>query len=154
MGLDMYLRARAFASEYYCADHYPALQALADQIGLPSFTGLRSITMSTDAAYWRKANQIHAWFVDHVQEGEDNCRQYFVTFEQLQELHDLCARLLIRRDGAEALESLPPHAGFFFGSTDLDEYYWQDLEHTVEQLARLFAHPGVEQFDFTYQSSW
>ena len=29
--------------------------------------------------YWRKANQIHKWFVDNVQGGIDDCRPYPVS---------------------------------------------------------------------------
>ena len=28
----------------------------------------------------------------------------------------------------------PTHEGFFFGSTEYDEYYFADLESTIEQL--------------------
>ncbi len=37
-------------------------------------------------AYWRKANQIHGWFVEHVQYGEDDCGMYEVTVGDLKEL--------------------------------------------------------------------
>lgn len=37
-------------------------------------------------AYWRKANQIHRWFVENVQGGDDDCREYYVSREQLKEL--------------------------------------------------------------------
>jgi hypothetical protein len=32
-----------------------------------------------ELAYWRKANQIHNWFVKNVQNGQDNCMPYEVS---------------------------------------------------------------------------
>ena len=38
---------------------------------------------------WRKANQIHKWFVDNCQEGDDNCQRHYVSRENLEELLEL-----------------------------------------------------------------
>ena len=43
-----------------------------------------------EVMYWRKANAIHKWFVDNVQGGEDDCREYPVSNDQLIELRDTC----------------------------------------------------------------
>jgi hypothetical protein len=101
-------------------------------------------------AYWRKANQIHAWFVEHVQDGEDECREHSVSKEQLQTLCDLCQQVLDTKNAS----LLPPRPGFFFGSTDIDDYYWQDLKYTIDQLKPLLEDPRFQGWDFTYQSSW
>jgi hypothetical protein len=39
-----------------------------------------------EIAYWRKANHIHQWFVENIQGGEDDCREYRVSRGQLQTL--------------------------------------------------------------------
>jgi len=44
--------------------------------------------------YWRKANHIHGWFVDNVQDGDDDCREYHVGLEQLRELHGICQKVI------------------------------------------------------------
>jgi hypothetical protein len=49
---------------------------------------------------------------------------------------------------------LPPQAGFFFGGTDIDEWYWNDLKNTITQLERVFALPEVDKLSFYYSSSW
>lgn len=49
---------------------------------------------SEEVGYWRKANQVHAWFVDNVQNGVDDCDSYVVTAEKLEELLEICQRLL------------------------------------------------------------
>lgn len=47
------------------------------------------------AGYWRKANHIHNWFVENVQDGEDDCRYHHeVTEEKLKELLDVCNTVL------------------------------------------------------------
>ncbi len=37
-----------------------------------------------EVGYWRKANQIHNWFVKNVQGGVDDCGYYGVTKEKLE----------------------------------------------------------------------
>jgi hypothetical protein len=50
-----------------------------------------------------------------------------------------------------AEELLPSHSGFFFGSTEYDEWYFKDLTRTVEIIDRCLA----SKFDyFEYQASW
>lgn len=150
MGLDMYLYARGFASQYYdpCGLHEqikPLLQNL---------PGEDTYYIQKQVAYWRKANQIHAWFVDNVQNGVDECQDSYVDREQLQVLRTLCVELLGSRDVERAKEQLPPRQGFFFGGYEIDEYYWEDLQDTVNQLTPVLTNPNLEHFDFIYHSSW
>lgn len=39
--------------------------------------------------YWRKANAIHKWFVDNIQDGEDDCGYYEVAPEYLEDCEDI-----------------------------------------------------------------
>jgi hypothetical protein len=46
-------------------------------------------------ADWRKANQIHEWFVENIQDGEDDCCFHReVTESDLEELLDVCKTVL------------------------------------------------------------
>lgn len=47
-----------------------------------------------EVGYLRKANQIHAWMVDNVQDGEDDCGYYEVSREKVEELHEVCAKII------------------------------------------------------------
>ena len=48
-----------------------------------------------EVGYWRKANEIHNWFVENVQDGEDDCCYHNeVTKETLEELLDICQTVL------------------------------------------------------------
>jgi len=37
----------------------------------------------------------------------------------------------------EAKTLLPRQEGFFFGSYEYDEYYWLDIQDTIEQLEKI-----------------
>lgn len=112
---------------------------------------LDTIALEVQVAYWRKSNQIHKWFVDHVQNGVDDCKEYRVTREQLQLLVDNCKLVLMQKE--EAPNLLPPQEGFFFGSYGYDEFYWQDIQDTIDQLEKVL-NEYPEDWNFTYQSSW
>src|SRR5690606_25744978 len=47
-----------------------------------------------EAGYWRKANAIHNWFVKNVQDGEDDCKEYWVSDDKLKELLDTVNKVL------------------------------------------------------------
>ncbi len=93
------------------------------------------VHVEVTCAYWRKANQIHKWFVDNVQGGEDNCGEYYVSHEKLKDLLDLVNRALAERNP----NLLPPQEGFFFGGTDRDEWYWQDLKNKKTTMSRHYC---------------
>ena len=51
--------------------------------------------IAEQVGYWRKANAIHQWFVDNVQDGEDDCDYHReVTRGDLIELRDLCINVV------------------------------------------------------------
>ena len=120
MGLDMYLNAKRYVSNYSEAD--AELRGELDK--LEPLAGMPINEIVCEAMYWRKANAIHDWFVKNVQNGEDDCGTYYVENEQLQALVDTCKAILA--DHTLAAELLPTASGFFFGSTDYDDYYYEE----------------------------
>ena len=108
------------------------------------------VDVMVNVGYWRKCNQIHKWFVDNVQKGEDDCGEYYVSHEKLKELLRTCTLALTNKDP----NLLPPQAGFFFGGTDIDQWYWEDLMYTIQQLQPIIDRPDFENLSFYYQSSW
>lgn len=149
MGLDMYLSRETYVKNWNY-DGAARYDVTVTKDGVPLDLGNVSVIRS-EAAYWRKANAIHDWFVQNVQDGHDNCASYEVRTETLQELVDLCKQVLANRELAAT--HLPPAEGFFFGSTDIDEYYFEDLEYTVEVLEQELAKDTADSW-FVYQSSW
>jgi hypothetical protein len=146
MGLDMYLNAKRFIW-FREEDLSAAISA-----HFPELKDRRVKQIEVEAIYWRKANAIHKWFVDNVQAGKDDCGNYWVSREQLVELRDTCRRVLDFRHLATG--QLPPSEGFFFGSTEVDEYYFQDLETTAAQIDSILEDFPVEDWEFEYHSSW
>lgn len=165
MGLDMYLTARKYLREDYDQEkreYVPsaAQKALAAVPGLANF-GTNFNGVSVEVAYWRKENAIHKYFVDNVQNGKDECQESYVEEDDLRDLYDKVCRVLNDNKLAEGL--LPTQSGFFFGSTEYDEWYFKGLEDTKEVLEKIFA--GIEadkkasgnnwcSFDFYYRASW
>lgn len=102
-----------------------------------------------EIGYWRKANQIHNWFVENCNAGADDQQTYLVHPELLMDLKDRCEQVLATP--ALAAKLLPTVSGFFFGSTDYDEWYVQDLQDTLEIIARVDDWRG---HDILYGASW
>lgn len=121
---------------------------------------LPSAQVAVTCIYWRKANMVHRWFVENVQEGKDDCRRYEVQRQQLVKLREICTQLLEDRTLVAVAEHLPPQPGFFFGSTEVDDWYWQDVEHTAQALQRVLDETDeasenfLDGFTFYYESSW
>jgi hypothetical protein len=185
MGLDMYLHAKQYLGRYEYNDAAKAEKVKADKVvraaGFkPSKLIEGGVYVSVPVGYWRKANQVHAWFVNNVQDGKDDCGDYYVTRENLIELRDAAQRVLdtvvkgepvvnvsewnpeytyetfpdLKLDADVANAELPAQGGFFFGSTELDEYYVSDLEDTVKQINGILAEPSFANAEFAYHSSW
>lgn len=155
MGLDMYLNAKRYVSKHFDKDDEARQEAIANVF--PELKGrkgrwdnspIKEVTI--EAGYWRKANAIHKWFVDNVQEGEDDCRPYYVGREDLEKLKALCQQILDFRHLAS--DKLPPQVGFFFGSDQVDDWYFQDLQDTVQIIDDCLSLPS--NWDFEYRASW
>jgi hypothetical protein len=148
MGLDMNLTAKRYLSEYIPGDS-ELKQGIKD-LNFGAYD-LEPIEVSFRVMYWRKANAIHHWFVSNVQDGVDNCAEYYVSEEDLISLRDICVEVL--SDNTKAGTLLPTQTGFFFGSLEYDEWYFKDLQYTVNCLNQLFEY-DTDNLDFYYSSSW
>jgi hypothetical protein len=154
MGLDMYLTGKRYMSKYFDAEDTSRIEKVNEVFGFEGQedADYNAVEVSFRIGYWRKANQIHQWFVDNCQEGRDECQEAWVGREQLEALRDTCKTVLEFPERAEEL--LPTQSGFFFGGTDYDDFYRGDLEYTVERIEKILADKALEKCDFYYQSSW
>lgn len=136
-----------------------------------------------EVMYWRKANAIHKWFVDNCQKGEDNCQPHLVRKTKIKELCGICKAILdntelvdakvmngkelvngewkpIMEDGKKMKDTslaetlLPTTSGFFFGSTDYDQWYYEDIKQTYEKLKEIIEENEFDEYNFYYESSW
>lgn len=107
---------------------------------------------SSEAVYWRKANQIHRYLISH---GKNlnilDWDVYLVNRKSLEKLIKTCQGILDHK--LDPKEALPTMAGFFFGSTEYDEDYYQDLRDTVEKLRKFLGEDG-ENNEWIYFASW
>lgn len=188
MGLDMYLSRKKYIGAQY--EHRNVKGSIDISIGdkkIPiEFNRISYI--EENIAYWRKANQIHKWFVDNIQEGKDDCKSYYVSIEDIKKLYEKCKEIkekAIIKEGkiknGEKLENgkwipiieegkyienieeiadiLPTESGFFFGSTNYDEWYLEQIDYTInifEEIIKEEEELNKEGFysDFEYTSSW
>ena len=137
-----------------------------------------------EVGYWRKANHIHSWFVDNVQDGVDDCDYHNeVTETTLHRLLNACMFVLEScklvegkiNDGYEyvdgervpilvdgkyventsvAEELLPTTSGFFFGGTNYDEWYVRDIKKTIQIIRNVLDTTDFETHMVYYVSSW
>jgi len=154
MGLDMYLSKKTYVKNWkHTAEdkkHTVAIEGDRSKEIKPE----RVTYIQEEVGYWRKANQIHKWFVENIQEGEDDCRSYYVRASHLENLLENCK--IVLDDNSKAHELLPSDSGFFFGSTDYDEWYFEQLEDTVKIIGGIISEMKENEavYEFYYQSSW
>lgn len=145
MGLDMYLTGKRYLHD---DAENKAVNSNVD-LGQGDFT-INEVCI--DVGYWRKANMIHQWFVENVQNNEDECRIHHVPRESLKKLYNLCYDIYKDKNVNKAQEVLPTQSGFFFGSTQYDDDYFEDIKLTIDIIDK--ALKLDERWDFYYQSSW
>lgn len=162
MGLDMYLNKRTYLGAQYDFNQIDGMVDI-QRKNRPVNINFKRITyIEEEMGYWRKANAIHKWFVDNVQNGKDDCNDYYVDVEELKKLRDMIQTILKAKGKKRenlALKLLPPYEGFFFGNTDIDKYYFEDLEYTVNLINKVEseneeANENNISVKWIYQSSW
>lgn len=156
MGLDMYLVAKRYVGgwDFSGEEERRMHRAIIDIVdAAPLVTSdATHLYVEVTCAYWRKANAVHAWFVRETQDGKDECQPSYVSREKLLELRALCSSIIESRDMAMASEELPTQDGFFFGSTEYDEWYMSDVESTIAKIDKALAAPDC--WEFEYRASW
>lgn len=154
MGLDMYLEAKKYFSpaDFRPEDDRKKFNAIVEVCEVEEYLEdfLPHLDVSVAVGYWRKSNHIHKWFVDNVQDGEDRCQESYVGREQLEELKEICRKVIDSPSSAEDI--LPTTEGFFFGGTEYDDYYYEALEETIKIIDKCLSMPAG--WDFFYRSSW
>jgi hypothetical protein len=154
MGLDMYLQKKTFLFTGEWVREEKRCEVVVTEGGKPhpTINPKRIKEVVEEVGYWRKANQIHKWFVDAVQDGQDDCKEYRVDYEQLRDLLNACEDVLDDHSKAEQL--LPTGSGFFFGNTDYDDYYFEQVQNTYDILMSIMSAPDADEAEYIYQSSW
>lgn len=79
--------------------------------------------------YYRKVNFLYAFFAEALED-----EQCVVTKHDVETVISHCKEVLADHSLAEKL--LPTQAGFFFGSTDYNEWYFKDVEDVLEKFTK------------------
>lgn len=137
-----------------------------------------------ELVYWRKANAIHKYFCDIGKEIEEEQSYLIKKedLENLVNLCDKLLKKVILKDGKVSVgkryisendcwedmledgkivinpevceELLPTESGFFFGSTDYDEYYIRQIERTKNEIEQVLKSTDFDKDDIYYLASW
>ena len=96
MGLDMYAHRKIYLqqSELDQPDERYTVQITKAGKPVEGIQPGRISVIEERVMYWRKANHIHAWFVNTVQEGVDECKEHFVDWDLLIELQEVCDQVI------------------------------------------------------------
>jgi hypothetical protein len=180
MGLDMYLQKKTYVKNWDFMKDDERHVITVQKGGQPTKIKTNRISYITEeVAQWRKANQIHGWFVENTEELVPNIR-YYVTRTDLEVLLITCKTVLEHINKSEVVtvkeeagfkggetfyvdkqvydddtieNILPPMDGFFFGSQNVDDWYKQNIIYTIEMLEQELQEEdnGAE---YEYYASW
>ena len=180
MGLDMNLSRKTYVKNW---EHQKPEEKHTITIEGPKKDLIKTERIShveEDIMYWRKANAIHQFLLDG---REDNCEEVGVPTRRIKELYDICERIIkecpledgvvnngqvlingqwvpstemgkIMTNQELAAKLLPTTSGFFFGSTDYDQWYYDDIVRTHKVLGELMQEPKWDYADYVYNASW
>lgn len=189
MGLDMFLTRKKYIGAIWEHRNIKGVIYLTYQDKEIPIDFDKITYIEEQVGYWRKANAIHKWFVDNVQKGVDDCRYAWVSSEDLEKLLKVCKEVkkkaILKEDyvqvgtqfdnegnpikimekgkvienGEEIQKILPTNDGFFFGSTDYDQWYMENIDYTIKMLTEVLKeekklNEAGFYSDFIYHSSW
>ena len=150
MGLDMYLNKHTYVQQWEHQKPEEKYNVEVTKGGETANINPKKVKyIIEEAGYWRKQNQIHRWFVENIQNGTDDCGEYYVSKDALASLLELCEK--VKADNTLADELLPGASGFFFGGTEYDEWYFNGIDNTIEILKEALEDENGE---YLYSSSW
>ena len=156
---------------------YAEIKNLAGLKDLPT-PDFSNVVVKSMVGYWRKANAIHGWIVDRCGKGVDECQTIYLSDEDLLNLRNDCIKALANPSREYQIENnkvfyqlcdylnkleqpitvenyenpLQPVEGFFFGGNELSDYYFYQLEYTIDLITSLLE--SDQELNFTYQASW
>ncbi len=181
MGLDMYLSKKTYVKQWSHIEPEKQFQVEVKRGGelVESIKPERVSYVTEQVGYWRKFNALHNWFVENCQDGRDECQESYVDRTKLEELivtlHEVkniletspkkkvqvkngwsngeesFVEIEVVEDSEKLDDLFPTSSGFFFGGTEYDEYYQEQVNETIELITDLLKD---ETGEYYYQSSW
>ena len=181
MGLDMYLSKKTYVKQWSHIEPEKQFEVEVKRGG-ETFNKIKKERVSEvveQVGYWRKFNALHNWFVNECGDGEDNCQEIYIdeklpelleTLQKVKEVYEKSPKKKVQvkngySNGEETFyevevpedtdtldELFPTASGFFFGGTEYDEYYIEQVNETIEMIEGLLKED--ENGDYYYQASW
>lgn len=155
MGLDMYLRKEIYIGAKFEHNKISGdIKLFQNGVEIPINLN-RVSSISEEICYWRKANQIHHYFVKNHSRNGDDCQPIYIDIDDLQKLVNVCKQVQNNKHLAESL--LPVQTGFFFGSYEYDDDYFQQIDYTINELEKIIKEHTEQNnrwSDYYYQASW
>lgn len=153
MGLDSYLYAHTFVSSLYGeegeAEFFNSIKELMQASPFIEEDQLYFAEAKVQVGYWRKFNALHHYIIKNIANGVDNCNPIEFTRHEITKL----VSVLEEVNEDNAVELFPTTSGFFFGSTDYDDYYFIQVNNAKQFFSNLLEN-SPKNWTFTYQASW
>lgn len=155
MGLDMYFYLEKYESQLDFSDKEKVnydedLKELEKDILERNF---KSVQTRYQVGYFRKFNALHSYIVREFADGEDNCKPIFLSVVEIEQM--LSTLKEITPDNAS--EVLPTQTGFFFGSQEYDEWYFEDVKYAIdllEKMLKVLEKDSKNRWSAYYEASW
>jgi hypothetical protein len=170
MGLDMYLSKKTYVKQWSHNKPEDQYEVSVKRGGVtyPNIKPERVSYITEEIMYWRKANQIHGWFVNNCEERVPD-----VKYEKVLGILNKSETKTLQVVGGwkggeqymvdhevydatdEIMELLPPTQGFFFGSDSIDQWYKETIVETIATLKEELSVPNEGYgSDYEYYASW
>jgi hypothetical protein len=96
-----------------------------------------TIKSKTCEKYFRKVNFLIPFVESKLDRELEDCESVDLSVEDMTDLVERCKTVLENHDKAEEL--LPTQSGFFFGSTDYDEWYFRDVQQVYDDASEVLG---------------
>lgn len=154
MGLDMYLKRKIYIGANYKHNNITGkIEIFQGEKNTPIKIDINKVSEIVESVgYWGKFNALHNWFVKNIQDGIDDCEDYWISGETLKQLLIILEKIYSKEGSPEEL--MPTQPGIFFGSIEYDEYYYQDVANSIDIIKTVLEETDFSRASIYYSSSW
>ena len=135
--------------------NYPEdLKTFSDYIYDRNFKSVQTETRY-QIGYFRKFNALHSYIVKTFANGIDNCQDILLYKEDVEKIKKVLDDVLnVHQQAEKAKEILPTQSGYFFGGTDYDEFYFDEVKVAADLMQKLLNNFDFESYQLVYRASW
>ena len=98
---------------------------------------------------------MHSYILKTFANGVDDCQDIILYKEDVEQIKKVLDEVLNAHQQVEkAKELLPTQSGFFFGGTDYDEYYFEDVKVAADLMQNFLDNFDFDKYQLIYEASW